>query len=194
MKTSYKYLALLSLLAACRLTSTDVEPDLPSGRPDGSNILVAYRVGGRPVVANNAADFGTFIGALFGARQPVSARLAPDSTLSIRALDSNNQPDGYPQHDLTLVIRRFRGPGTYALDLPPGRYGTGNTVYEEYLGSTRQGAQYPVAGARNQLLVSAWSSATGTLQGTFELRVAGTRNPQSPADLTDGRFDVDVQR
>lgn len=189
-------LALLLLLAGCRLTTTDVEPALPTGRLNANSTLV-YRADGAPVVANNAPGLGTLLGALFGVGLPVTAKLAADSTLSIRAIDSGNQPQGYPQHDLRLQVARFRGAGTYAL-VAAGSYSTYGSSYEEYYydaGSANLvalGLNYLVVGAPNQLVVTAWDPTLRILQGTFRLRVASLANPQSPVELTEGSFDMDV--
>ncbi|NML68084.1 hypothetical protein HHL22_23035 [Hymenobacter sp. RP-2-7] len=185
-------LALLAL-AGCRLTSTEVEPALPTGRFNSSSTVV-YRANGSPVVANNSADIGTFIVALFGAKLPVTATLAGDSTLTIRAIDSRNQPDGYPQHDLTLQVSKFRGSGTYALQV--GRYYSG-TMYQEYAatptGLVAQAPQSPIAGAVNQLTITAWDPAQRTLQGTFELLAVAPSNAQLTTAITAGSLDVDVE-
>lgn len=196
MRTSILYgqgLALLLALAGCRLTSTEVEPALPTGRFNNSSTVV-YRANGSPVVANNSADIGTFIVALFGAKLPVTATLTADSTLTIRAIDSRNQPEGYPQHDLTLQISKFRGPGTYALQV--GRYYSGS-MYQEYAptptGLVARNAQYPIAGAVNQLVITAWNPTLRTLQGTFELLAVATSNAQLQTAITAGSLDVDVE-
>lgn len=183
---------LLPLLAGCSLTSKQVEPALPAGRLNSSPTVV-YLANGSPVVANNALNVGTFIGALFGAKQPVLATLTADSTLNIRAIDSRNQPAGYAQHDLTLQVSKFRGPGTYALQVS-GYYG--GTVYQEYTptltGLVVQDTQYPITGAVNQLVITAWNPTLHLLQGTFELLAVAPGNALLTTNITAGSFDVDV--
>ena len=187
-----RLLSLLPLLAGCSLTSKQVEPALPAGRVNSSPTVV-YLANGSPVVANNAINVGTFIGALFGAKQPVLATLTADSTLSIRAIDSRNQPIDYTQHDLTLQVSKFRGPGTYALQVT--RYYSG-TMYQEYTptptGLVAQGTQYPITGAVNQLVITAWNPTLHILQGTFELLAIAPGNASLTTSITAGRFDVDV--
>lgn len=184
-------LGLLPLLAGCSLTSKQVEPALPAGRVNSSPTVV-YLANGSPVVANNALNVGTFFGALFGAKQPVLATLTADSTLSIRAIDSRNQPAGYAQHDLTLQVSKFRGPGTYAL---ASSYYSG-TMYQEYAptptGLVGQSTQYPITGAVNQLVVTAWNPTSHLLQGTFGLLAVAPGNALLATSITAGSFDVDV--
>lgn len=185
-------LAALLALAGCRLTSAEVEPALPTGRLNNSPTVV-YLAAGRPIVANNSVNIGTFIGVLFGARLPVTATLAADSTLRLRAIDSSNQPTGYDQHDLVLQISKFQGAGTYALQV--GRY-YGGTTYQVYSAAdgnpVAQLPQYPIAGATNQLVITAWNPTLRTLQGTFELLAVAPANAQLSTAITAGRFDVDV--
>lgn len=187
---------MLQLLPGCKLTSTDVEPELPAGQVNNSSTLV-YRANGVPIVANNSVNIGTFIVAIFADPRAVAAKLSADSTLTLRSVDANNQPTGYATHALLLEVKKFYGAGTYAINAASGPYGYTATYYQVTTYTSEgnpidHATQYPVASRPGQLVITKWEPGTRHIQGTFALPVAGRNNVQNPTEITEGRFDVEI--
>jgi len=190
----------LWLLTGCSLTSENVEPALPSGRVNDSNTLV-YRADGKPVVTNTSTDIFTIIVAAFGDPRAVVAKLSANNILTVSS--RYTPPNGVGSNTsrgLELNIQNFTGPGTYPLLGPAtGGYLT-FASYQEYYPSGNgptytYGPLYGVLpGAPAQVTVTAWDSATRQLKGTFELTVAARPTGTSLLALTEGRFDLTVDK
>lgn len=188
--------ALTSLLASCSLTSANVEPALPAGRLNDSSTLV-YRANGQPVVTNNSANLFTVLVAFLGDPRAVTGKLAPDSTLTLRSIDS--QPSGSFTHLLKLGVPKFKGVGTYLLTVP-GANSYAQTTFQLLDTSSPTGppTYYPeqlvVTGAPASVEVTSWNATTRHLQGIFTLTVAAPGATQAVTTITEGRFDVDVDK
>ncbi|ALW86415.1 hypothetical protein AUC43_15775 [Hymenobacter sedentarius] len=181
------FMGLLPLVVGCSLTSSEVEPNLPTGRISGGNTLV-YQAEGLPVVAHNDSSFGTIISSIFGGKGPVSGYLDFTNQLVIHGVDSQNPPAaGQKQHVLHLELPAFQGPGTYALGAPETFYQVSVFNSDKRLDSPL--TFYPVSAPGARVTVTQWDAASRHLQGTFSVKLVEQGTGQSVA-LTDGRFDL----
>ena len=185
--------ALLPLASACTLTSTNVEPDLPSGQVNASNTVV-YRADGLPVVAHNYADLGTVVAIFLFDPRGVAGQLELDSTLTIRAYDKQNASVPEIQnHSIELTLLDFQGVGTYRLRTP----GMTHSLSSYQLSTRQQNPNapsatqtfYPVPTAVPEVTITLWDPATKHLKGTFSFTAASTTGAQT-VEITDGRFDL----
>ncbi|MBF9237982.1 hypothetical protein I2I05_11310 [Hymenobacter sp. BT683] len=190
-RTLFSWLAMaliLRIAAGCSLTTTEVEPELPTGRVSDGNTLV-YRSNGVPVVAHNDSSLGTFLTSLFGDNRPVAGNLIGSNELIIRARDSQNEAvGGQTRHELHLALPDFQGVGTYFIASP-------YSYYQETIPTKSRNNQtppqtfYPTTAATVE--VTEWNPTTRQLRGTFGCTVADTTTGQLVV-LTDGHFDVIV--
>ncbi|WP_375417422.1 hypothetical protein [uncultured Hymenobacter sp.] len=175
----------LSALAACTLTSEEVEPALPQIPVHNSN-TVAYKLNGLPVVAHNA---GSVLASIFGGGRypPVDVHFETDSSLIFTSADEQNErAPGLVVHALQWQLTRFRGVGSY-------RPGPAETTFQLYTYDAGRNTQ-PTGPVQQldlsqpaEITVTEWNPATRYVRGTFRLHFAA-RNGAPAAALSEGAF------
>ncbi|MDQ2772970.1 MAG: hypothetical protein M3Y54_20995 [Bacteroidota bacterium] len=176
--------------AGCTLTSTEVEPDLPTGQVNGGSTLV-FRADGLPVVTQNYTDIGTVLSSIFADPRGVSGRLSAGNVLTIYAADIQNPISTTTNgHSLRLTLNGFHGTATYQLMGFDSDYQE-TTHYQSAQTQFTILTFFPAPTTTPQVTVSQWDPLSRRLQGTFAFTAVANGSSQ-PVALTDGRFDVTI--